>query len=165
LRELPAGARLTALKLTEISSNTTVIDVSLDEAGHPPAGTKNPEAIAAILASLRTLRAKEFVLDQFADKVAIAGEERPWRYRLEATATLVGGAGEQTSVTTLFLTSRVGGGQQLAGSPATEYNAVFSIEQPLLDALWTITESPHDPGPLPASPPVPAPTPPAEDKK
>ena len=98
------------------------------------------------------MRAKEFILDQFADKVTVAGDERPWRYRLEATATLVGGAGEQTSVTTLFLTVRVGGDRQLAGSPATEYNAVFSIEQPLLDALWTLTESPHDPGSLPATP-------------
>ena len=159
LRELPAGARLTALKLTDLASNQAVLDVALDDTGHPPAGTKNPEAIAAVLTALRTLRAKEFVQDQFADKVLVAGEERPWRYRLEATATLVGGAGEQTSVTKLFLTVRVGGDQQLAGSPANEYNAVFSIEQPLLDALWTLTEAPHDPGPIPPPAPAAAPTP------
>ena len=152
LRDLPAGARLTALKLTDLSNNQVVLETTLDEAGHPPAGTKHADAIANVLGSLRTLRAKEFILDQFADKVTVAGDERPWRYRLEATATLVGGAGEQTSVTTLFLTVRVGGDRQLAGSPATEYNAVFSIEQPLLDALWTLTESPHDPGSLPATP-------------
>ncbi len=157
LRELPAGARLTALKLTDVSNNQVVLDVALDDSGHPPPETKNPEAIATVLTSLRTLRAKEFVLDQFVDKVTVAGEERPWRYRLEATATLVGGAGEQTSVTKLFLTGRVGGDQQLAGSP--EYNAVFSIEQPLLDALWTLTEAAHDPGPIPPLAPAPAPTP------
>jgi hypothetical protein len=149
LRELPAGARLTALKLTDLGSGQTVLDIALDESGHPPAGTRNPEAIATVLTSLRTLRAREFVLDQFADKETIAGEERPWRYRLEATATLVGGAGEQTSVTTLFLTLRAGGDQQLAGSPATPIDAVFAIEQPFLDALWTITEAPRDPGPAP----------------
>ncbi|MEO6873657.1 MAG: DUF4340 domain-containing protein [Opitutaceae bacterium] len=157
LRELPPGARLTALKLTDLTNDRVLLSVTLDEAGRPPAGTKNAEAVATVLAQLRTLRAKEFILDQFADKVSVAGEERPWRYRLEATATLVGGAGEQTSVTTLFLTSRVGGGQQLAGSRATEYNAVFTIEQPLVDALWTITESPRDPGPLPPETPTPAP--------
>jgi len=106
--------------------------------------------------------------------VTVAGEERPWHYRLEATATLVGGAGEQTSVTTLFLTGRVGGDQQLAGSPANEFNAVFSIEQPLLDALWTITEAPRDPGPpppaavpvaTPAAAPVPVAPPVTEPKK
>ena len=174
LRELPAGARLTALKLTDLASGQVVLDTTLDDTGHPPAGTHNPDAIAVVLTSLRTLRAKEFILDQFADKVTVAGEERPWHYRLEATATLVGGAGEQTSVTTLFLTGRVGGDQQLAGSPANEFNAVFSIEQPLLDALWTITEAPRDPGPpppaavpvaTPAAAPVPVAPPVTEPKK
>ena len=163
LRELPAGARLTALKLTDLAGGQVLLDITLDEAGHPPAGARNPEAIAAVLTQLRPLRAKEFVLDQFADKVAVAGEERPWHYRLEATAMLVGGVGEQTSVTTLFLTGRVGGDQQLAGSPVNEFNAVFSIEQPLLDALWTITEAPRDPGALPATEPAPPTT--AEPKK
>ena len=153
LRELPAGARLTALKLTDLASSQVLLEVALDEAGHPPVGTSHAPAITTILTQLRTLRAKEFILDQFADKVAVAGEERPWRYRLEATITLVGGAGEQTSVTTLFLTVRVGGDQQLAGSPVNEFNAVFSLEQPLLDALWTITEAPRDPGPAPAAEP------------
>jgi hypothetical protein len=150
LRELPAGARLTALKLTDLAGGQVLLDTTLDDAGRPPVGTAHAPAIAILLAQLRTLRAKEFILDQYADKVAVAGEERPWRYRLEATATLVGGAGEQTSVTTLFLTVRVGGDQQLAGSPVNEFNAVFSVEQPLLDALWTFTEAPHDPGPPPA---------------
>jgi len=159
LRELPAGARLTALKLTDLSTNQTVVEIALHDTGQPPANTQNPEAIATILTSLRTLRAKEFILDQFTDKVNVAGEERPWRYQLEATATLVGGAGEQTSVTKLFLTGRVGGDQQLAGSPANEYNAVFSIEQPLLDALWTLTEAARDPGPIPPATAVPAPSP------
>ena len=159
LRELPAGARLTALKLTDLSTNQVVLDVALDDTGHPPAETKNTDAIATVLTSVRTLRAKEFILDAFADKVTVAGEERPWRYRLEATATLVGGAGEQTSVTNLLLSARVGGDQQLAGSPPNEYNAVFSIEQPFLDALWTLTEAAHDPGPIPPLTPAPAPTP------
>lgn len=153
LRELPDGARLMALKLIDLATGLVVVDAAIDDAGHPPPGMRNPEAIATVLTQLRTLRAKEFVLDQFADKVTVAGEERPWRYRLEATATLVGGAGAQTSVTTLFLTGRTGGDQQLAGSPANEFNAVFAIEQPLLDALWTITEGPRDPGPVPAAVP------------
>ena len=149
LGELPAGAHLTALKLTDLSTGKVVFDTTLNEAGQPPAGVANAPALATVAAQLRSLRAREFILDQFADKVTVAGEERPWHYRLEATVTLVGGAGEQTRVTTLFLTGRVGGDLQLAGSPVKEYNAVFSIEQPLLDALWTLTEGPRDPGPPP----------------
>jgi hypothetical protein len=153
LRELPAGAKLTALKLTDLSNNKVLLDTPIDAAGKPTAAVPHPEAVTAVVAHLSTLRAKAFIQDSFAEKITVAGEERPWRYRIEATATLIGGAGEQTSVTTLFLSPRVGGDLQLAGSPPPEFNAVFSLEQPLLDALWTLTEGPRDPGP-PVEPPV-----------
>ncbi|HVU22759.1 MAG TPA: DUF4340 domain-containing protein [Opitutus sp.] len=144
LRELPAGARITALKLTDLADNRVLVDTAIDAAGHPATGTPAPDAVETILGQLRTLRAEEFVLDHFAERVTVAGEERPWRYQLEATITLTGGAGEQTNTTTLFLTPRVGGDRQLAGSP--EFNAVFAVEQPLIDALFRLTEGPRDPG-------------------
>lgn len=173
LRELPAGARITALKLTDLADNQTLLDTAIDIAGRPAANTPAPDAVQAILAQLRTLRARNFVLDRFVDRVAAGGEERPWRYRLDATITLTGGTGEQTSTTSLFLSPRVGGDRQLAGSP--EFNAVFEIEQPLLDALWTLTETPHEtsvptpheattpaaPATTPTSPPATTPTAPA----
>jgi len=150
LRELPAGARITALKLTDLAENKILLDTAIDAAGHPAESTPAPDAVQTVLAQLRTLRAKDFVLDQFVDRVTVAGDERPWRFRLDTTVTLTGGAGEQTSTTALFLTLRVGGDRQLAGSP--EFNAVFEIEQPLLDALWKLTEAPRDPGPPPTVP-------------
>ncbi|HWL14398.1 MAG TPA: DUF4340 domain-containing protein [Opitutus sp.] len=147
LRELPSGARITALKLVDLSNDSVLLDTAIAADGTPAASVSDPAAVATLLAHVRTLRAKEFVLDQFVDRVTVAGEDRPWRYRLDATTMLTGGAGEQTSTTTLFLTPRVGGAHQLAGSPANEFNAVFEIEQPLLDALWKIVEGPRDPGP------------------
>ncbi|HTO02159.1 MAG TPA: DUF4340 domain-containing protein, partial [Opitutus sp.] len=149
LRVLPAGARITALKLTDVLDGTTLLETTIDANGQPAAPANHPEAITTILAHLRTLRAKEIILDTYVDRVTVAGEERNWRYRLDATVTLSGGAGEQTSTTSLLLTARVGGDRQLAGS--TEFNVVFEIEQPLLDALWKLTEGPRDPGPV-ASP-------------
>jgi hypothetical protein len=44
----------------------------------------------------------------------------------------------------ILFSERVGGAQQLAGSK--EFEAVFEIEQTLLDALWTLTYGPRDPG-------------------
>ena len=153
LRELPDGARLTALKLTDLTTNQVLLDTPIEAGGKPVAQLPAAQvpAVAQVLSQLHTLRAKAFLLDQYADHVNAAGEDRPWRYRLEATATLVGGAGEQTSTTTLFLTPRLGGDLQVAGSPDAGINAVFSVEQPLLDALWVLTEGPRDPGP-PAAP-------------
>ncbi len=103
LRELPDGARLTALKLTDLADQSVLLDTPLDAVTTPPV------AVPALLAQLRSLRAKEFVLDQFVDRVTVAGAERPWRYRLDFTETLTGGAGEQTNTRTLFLSPRLGG--------------------------------------------------------
>lgn len=152
LRELPAGARITALTLTPVDGTAPLYTHQLS-GGETWATVLAAEpaprraALETVLARLGTLRAQEFVLDQFAERVNVAGEERPWQYKLEAAITLTGGAGDQTSTTTLFLTPRVGGSHQLAGSPANEFNAVFALEQPFLDALWTLTEGPRDPGP------------------
>ena len=162
LRQLPPGARITALTLSRANGEPPLYSRQLAP-GETWAGALAAEpaarhaAVDTILAQLGTLRAKEFILDQFADHVNVAGEDRAWQFKLEAAITLTGGAGEQTSPTTLHLTQRVGGDRQLAGSPANEYNAIFAVEQPLLDALWTLTEGPRDPGPqkpaeLPAAP-------------
>ena len=94
------------------------------------------------------------MLDSFPPTVDIAGQARPWRYSLEATLSLVGGTGIQTAPYTLFFTERTGGGTQLAGSP--EFNAVFEADQKLLDALFTLTFGPHDPGPAAPTPAAPA---------
>ncbi len=170
LRELPEGARITGLTLTDAVSNTEVF-------GHQLAGTETwaqvlapePEARRAALTSLldqlRSLRANRFVLDVFPPTVEIAGEARPWRYKLTVTLSLVGGSGAQTTSYALFFTARVGGGTQLAGSP--DFNVVFEADQKMIDALFALTYGPHDPGP-PApeaeapttAPPTAAPTPP-----
>jgi hypothetical protein len=145
LRELTATARFTTLKITDLKDDTVILEQTLaDAAAGSPAAT--------LATQLRTLRAQRFVLDEFADQVVAGGEERPWRFRLDATIALPGGEGGQTETLTLFLTERIGGRLQLAGSP--EFAAVFEIEQPLLDALWAITYAERDPGP-PVIPPAP----------
>ena len=144
LSELPAVARLTAIKLTDLTTNQPLLDVVVDANGHAPAATQKHPAVETILTHLRSLRAKRFPQDGFTEKFVAAGDERTWRYKLDYTVTLPGGAGgEQTSVRTLLLSERLGGSPQLAGS--AELDAVFEIEQPLVDALWTITYS-RDPG-------------------
>lgn len=160
LPKLPDVARITALKLTDLASNQVLLDTVFDADGRPSAAGASPAALATIVAQLREPRAKKFVQDMFTDKATTAGEERPWKFKLDYTVSLPGGAGaEQTSTKTLFLMDRAGGAEQLAGSQ--ELDAVFEIEQPFLDALNVIISGPRDPGP-PA--PTPA-TPPAEAKK
>ncbi|HEX2855808.1 MAG TPA: DUF4340 domain-containing protein [Opitutaceae bacterium] len=149
LRELPPAARITALKLTDLSNSQVLLDTALDAAGNPAAPVRDAAPVQATLKHLRTLRAKSFTQDAFAERVVFAGEDRAWRYELTATISLPGGAaGEQSTTSTLLLTERGGGTQQLAGSK--EYNAVFELEQPFVDALWSLIYGPRDPGPPPA---------------
>jgi hypothetical protein len=111
-----------------------------------------------LLDQLRTLRAKAFRADRFTPTVTIDGAERPWKYQLDVTVALVGGAGTQSNTYTLLFSDRIGGGTQIAG--AQDLDAVFEIEQPLLDALWKLTYGPQDPGPAAATPtPTSAPPP------
>ncbi|ATC63177.1 hypothetical protein CMV30_03960 [Nibricoccus aquaticus] len=147
LRELPASTTLTALKLTDLSNDTVVLDTSLPL---PADTTLNREAIESLATQLRTLRAKNFTATEFTKTVTTAGEERGWKYRLDASLTSTPTSAPVTS--TLFIADRSGGGIQLVGSP--EFNAVFEAEQPLIEALFPLTYGPRDPGP----PPAPAPT-------
>jgi hypothetical protein len=156
LRELPAGAQITALKLTDAVSKAVLFEKTL---AVTPGATTTDAALQPLLDQLRTLRAKAFVTDRFTPTVTIDGAERPWKYQLDVTVALVGGAGTQSSIYTLLFSERIGGGRQIAG--AQDLDAVFEIEQPLLDALWKLTYGPQDPGPAaaPTAPPTsPAPS-------
>ncbi len=157
LRELPAGASITGLSLSRLDG--TVIFSRKLNAGETwatalaasPAAER--VAMETLIQQLRTLRAKSIVLDAFSPRVSLDGEEKPWSYRLDTTLAFSGaGAGTEESI--LFLSERTGGGTQLAGS--TDFGGViFEVEQPLLDAVWTLTYGRRDPGPLPDPPAAP----------
>ena len=155
LRELPAGARITGLSITDTVAKTDLFTRRLadGETWSQALGAETESRRAALLSLLEqlgSLRAKDFVLDSFPPSVEIGGEMRPWKYTIEATISLVGGTGGQTDTITLFLTERTSGGTQFAGSPG--FNVVFEADQRLLDALFTLTHGPHEPGPVSPAP-------------
>ena len=151
LPALPPTATITALTLTSTQADAAPLYTHKLAANEswPTVFAAEPvakkSALEVLVAQLRTPRAKRYVQDTFTERVTVAGDDRPWSYKLEATVSLPGGTGgEQTSTRTILFTERVGGAQQLAGSK--EFDAVFEIEQTLLDALWTLTYGPRDPG-------------------
>jgi hypothetical protein len=140
LRDLPTGASITGLTLTDLSTGAAILKWT------SAANSAPSEAVDTVLAQLRTLRALSFEADGFTEKVKVDGEDRPWKYRLDAAISLPGGEGrEQTSVSSLWLSERLGGSLQLAGSQ--EAGAVFAIDQPFVDALWTLTHASRPAGP------------------
>ncbi|MBI2496815.1 MAG: DUF4340 domain-containing protein [Opitutae bacterium] len=160
LRELPEGARITGLTLTDLATNEPVISRQIAE------GDKNwdaalatePEArrraFATLLLQLHKLQARRFTADTFnPDHAETPQGPRPWKYRLEATLSFPGAnAAAAGSTSTLLLTERLGGTTLLAGT-AEFGGVVFETSQELLDALFTLTYAgKNDPGPAAAAP-------------
>jgi len=158
LRELPAAARITSLVLSNVGDSSPLFAVSNSDgkpwedmlAGETPA---RRAAILVIRDQLRTLRALTFVQDGYAERVFVDGEVRPWKYRLEAKVSLPGGTGgDQVETLTLMFTDRIGSARQYAGSKDFD-GVVFAVEQPFVDALWTLTYAPRGaPAGLPKGP-------------
>ena len=145
---LAPSARFAALKLTDLETKTVLFEAAFNAAGEAAPVPRDPKAVQDVVAALRALRAKEFLPGGFAEKIAAGGGERSWRWQLDATITVpAAGGAEQSSALTLLLTERLGGTSQFAGSK--ELDTVFSLEQPLVDALWSLTYGPRDPGPRP----------------
>lgn len=165
LRRLPAGARLTGLRLVATGKEEPLYARQLGEgeAGWDAALATEPAerraALAALLKGLQTLEARRFVSESF-DPAGpqVDGATQPWAFRLEATLGLLGGANPaQSTASTLHLTPRLGGGQQLAGTD--DFGGVtFELTQEMIDALFILTYgSTRDPGPPAAEPAAPAP--------
>lgn len=143
---LPPGARLTALKLTDLETRQVVYETAFDAAGAAATPARDPQALAALVTALRAPRARSFVPGGFADRVTAAGDDRPWRFQLDVTLAVPGlGGVEQAGAITWNLTERLGGTQQFAGS--RELDLIFALEQPVVDALWALTYGARDPGP------------------
>lgn len=143
---VPAAARVSAIKLTDLQENKVLVEHTFSATGEASGAPRDTKALFAAVAAVRNLRAKDFQAGGFTEKVFAAGDDRPWRFQLETTLALpVGNAQEQTHTLTLLFTERLGGALQFGGSKASD--AVFTIEQPLIDALWALTYGPRDPGP------------------
>ncbi len=143
---VPAAARVSAIKLTDLLENKVLADHTFSETGEASGSPRDTKALFAVVAAVRNLRAKDFQAGGFAEKIFAAGDDRPWRFQLETTIALpVGNAQEQTRTLTLLFTERLGGALQFGGSKASD--AVFTLEQPLIDALWALTYGARDPGP------------------
>lgn len=133
LARLPETSQITRLVLrSTVPDAAPVLDYTV-KADAPP-----PPHVGPLLAALRDLRAQTIVREDFPATVPVDGVERPWAYTLEAFT-------EPPSDTALVLSlaERTGAMTQLAGS--STLGLVFTLEQPILDALWALLYTPPAP--------------------
>lgn len=157
LRRLPEGAVITNLALIDLGAEKPIYSQTLNPGDkswdaalsvEPEAGRK---ALRAVLDEVASLRAVRFTSENFtADHATTPEGDRPWRYRLDYAVSV---AGAPEAPASLFLTERLGGSTLVAGT--AEFGGVtFTVTQPLVDALFTLTyRQSQDPGPVPPATP------------
>ncbi len=128
LASLPEDVRISRLVIRRSDAPPETAPV-LD---HAPSAEPVPAPLATLLAGLRDLRAQTIVREDVPPTVLVEGVERPWAYQLEATLDPAPPSGPLR----LLLAERGGATTQLAASE--ELGLVFSLEQPVLDALWQL---------------------------
>lgn len=144
LASQPSGAKVEALKLTDLDKGELLVDQSIDpETENWEAqlkGVKNKEAILLLIETALGFEVKTYLQERFKDAFEMpSGKTEPWAYRLDVTLYLPGGKKDRKKTLTFFFTQRMGGTLQGGGSP--EFDMMFTLKQPLIDTLFTLREA------------------------
>jgi hypothetical protein len=141
---LPAAARISALKLTNLRDGKAIFDYTLGQERiiwndlFTEFDTKHAEHIRVLLGAIRRFEVKRYLLDSYTEAYSFDAEKSlPWLFQLSATIQLPGGETDRTETREYVFTDRISGTVQVAGSK--QYNTTFEIPQPLLDALYELT--------------------------
>ncbi|WPJ94465.1 DUF4340 domain-containing protein [Coraliomargarita algicola] len=162
LDTLPSSARISSLQLTQLETGETIFDYTLpkdsirwDNLLEQLEGQRGPH-IRVLIDAIRDFKVKSYLLDNYADAYPVDSEKTlPWIFKLSATIQLPGGGTYRTEKREYVFTKRLSGTIQVAGSK--QHNAIFEIPQPLLDALYELTDDMETPPEAQAGNPVPAP--------
>jgi len=144
LEEQPRAARIQSILLRNLEENNTLLDLSIEPNSETWTDVledrpeEEREAVLSLVENLRRFEVKDYLRNTFSDAFILdAGKSLPWKFRLTADINLPGGSEAQVLTRTYFFTERVGGTTQFGGSP--HHQAVFTVNQKLLDALFTLT--------------------------
>ncbi len=142
---LPAAARISALKLTNLQNNEAIFSYAPGQKNiHwndliAEFDANHAEHIRVLLGAIRKFEVKSYLLDSYAEAYPVDTEKSlPWLFQLSATIELPGDETDRTETREYVFTDRLSGTVQVAGSK--QYNTIFEIPQPLLDALYELTE-------------------------
>ena len=142
---LPAAARISALKLTNLQNDEAIFNYAPGQENIPwndliaEFDANHAEHIRVLLGAIRKFEVKSYLLDNYAEAYPVDAEKSlPWLFQLSATIQLPGDETDRIETREYVFTDRLSGTIQVAGSK--QYNTIFEIPQPLLDALYELTE-------------------------
>ena len=145
LDHLPQAANIKSIELIHIESGESIVEVSLTESA-PDWTTRlaelEPEMVPHIqklLYSIRSFQVESYLLDRYEDAYPVDTDKSlPWVFKLSATIQLPGGDTERVETRDYVFTDRLSGTVQVGGSSRND--AIFQINQPLIDALYELTD-------------------------
>jgi hypothetical protein len=142
---LPAAARISALKLTNLQNDEAIFNYTPGQENISweklieELDADRGEQIRILLGAIRKFEVKSYLLDSYVEAYPVDVEKSlPWLFQLSATIQLPGDETDRTETREYVFTDRLSGTVQVAGSK--QYDTVFEIPQSLLDALYEITE-------------------------
>lgn len=165
LEEQPRAARIQTILLRNLEEDNTLLELSIEPNSETWTDVlkdrpeEEREAVLSLVENLRRFEVKDYLRNTFSDAFNLdTGKALPWKFKLTAEINLPGGSEAQVLTRTYFFTERVGGTTQFGGSP--HHKVVFTVNQKLLDALFTLTfdrqpldlESMEPAEPIPAKP-------------
>ena len=130
LINLPETSRIKRIQIHDIAQDQALADFDLT-ASEPPS-----EAAAKLASTLRGLAAERYLRYGYGPSARIAGQSKPWAYRLTFTtdATTQGGSEDQTFT---LLISELSGGPALVGA-SPDFDLSFRFNQDFIDAFSDI---------------------------
>ena len=172
LEALPEAAQIREIRLDNLITGETIFnytrknkdDVWLTVLKDLP--KTESEAINLILDAVRQFDVENYLLDGYQDAYPIDSETMsPWVYKLSARILLPGDETDRSESRNYVFTRRFSGTQQVGASEL--HDVIFSIPQPLIEALYIFTDDMQAPPeasqqpiePLPPITPVPDPEP------
>ncbi|WP_309384082.1 DUF4340 domain-containing protein [Cerasicoccus frondis] len=147
LTSLPKDARVESIKITDLKTNTVLLDKSIktDSETWPtalPDDDVDRAEILTIVDTLKNFEVKEYLMPEFRELPNL-----PWRYQLDAGIIIPGGDGSSEKRSYSFTIRD--GVRQVGGSP--QQNVTFLLTQDLIDSLFPLTLAKNPPA-APRSP-------------
>ena len=150
LDTLPAAARISALKLTNLETGESIIDYTLPRENIrwdnllEDLESEQGQHIRVLLDAIRAFKVKSYLFDDYAEAYPVDKDKTiPWSFRLSATIQLPGGETDRTETRAYDFTKRFSGTEQVGGSK--QHDSIFEIPQTLLDALYELTDDMEQP--------------------
>ncbi|MGB0415546.1 MAG: DUF4340 domain-containing protein [Coraliomargarita sp.] len=140
LESLPQAATIAAIRLENILTNTTILEITPAGEGRTWEDYLNEsteaerDALSTILQWIRKFRVSSYLAPHYAEVYTLGDKkELPWAYRLSADIILPGGSTDKEVTHSYVFTERLSGSAQPGGSAL--HDAIFETSPDLIEAI------------------------------